>query len=251
MTSLKVMLRAAAGFLTALVVAASAVGCTGGSHGGGPPGASSSAASSSPVSGGPGWPPEVTPGTRPTTLAGFYAQRLTWTPCDSGFECARFYVPFDYAHPAGPVFSLPVIKLPAARPAQRVGPLVINPGGPGGSGLQYALDARSGEFSQAVRDRFDILGFDPRGVGASVPALRCTTGPQLDKYLAVNESPASAAQLAAVVAANKGYAAACARNARSLLPYVGTADAARDMDILRAALGESRLTFLGKSYGTA
>jgi pimeloyl-ACP methyl ester carboxylesterase len=250
MTSLKVMLRAAAGFLTALVVAASAVSCTGGGHGGGPPGASSSAASSSPASGGPGLPPEVTPGTRPATLAGFYAQHLSWTSCDSGFECARFYVPFDYARPDGPVFSLPVIKLPAAKPAQRVGPLVINPGGPGGSGLQYVLNARSGEFSQAVRDRFDILGFDPRGVGASVPALRCTTGPQLDKYLAVNESPASAAQLAAVVAANKGYAAACARNARSLLPYIGTADAARDMDILRAALGESRLTFLGKSYGT-
>src|SRR5262249_29446217 len=140
--------------------------------------------------------------------------------------------------------------LPAAEPAQRVGALVINPGGPGGSGLQYALTARSGEFSQAVRDRFDIVGFDPRGVGGSVPALRCMTGPHLDTYLAVNESPASPAQLSAVVAANKAYAAACARNARSLLPYVGTAAAARDMDILRAALGESRLTFLGKSYGT-
>jgi pimeloyl-ACP methyl ester carboxylesterase len=186
----------------------------------------------------------------PRTLAGFYAQRLAWVPCDSGFECARLYVPFDYAHPDGPVFALPVVKLPAASPSERIGSLVVNPGGPGGSGIEYALGARSGEFTQEVLDRFDIVGFDPRGVGGSVPALRCLTGPQLDKYLAVNEAPVGAAQLATVVAANKGYAQACARYARALLPYVGTASAARDIDVLRAALGESRLTFLGKSYGT-
>ena len=186
----------------------------------------------------------------PRTLAAFYAQRLSWVPCDSGFECAHLYVPFDYAHPRGPVFELPVVKLPAASPSARIGSLVINPGGPGGSGLEYALGARSGEFTQEILDRFDIVGFDPRGVGGSVPALRCLTGPQLDKYFAVSEAPAGAAQLAAVVAANKGYAQACARNARALLPYVGTTAAARDIDVLRAALGESRLTFLGKSYGT-
>jgi pimeloyl-ACP methyl ester carboxylesterase len=186
----------------------------------------------------------------PKTLAGFYAQHLAWVPCDSGFECAALYVPFDYAHPNGPVFELPVVKLPAASPSQRIGSLVVNPGGPGGSGLEYALGARSGEFTQEVLDRFDIVGFDPRGVGGSVPALRCLTGPQLDKYFAVSEAPEGATQLAAVVAANKAYAQACGRNARALLPYVGTAAAARDIDILRAALGESRLTFLGKSYGT-
>jgi pimeloyl-ACP methyl ester carboxylesterase len=171
-------------------------------------------------------------------------------PCDKAFECARLYVPFDYAHPDGPVFALPVVKLPAATPSARIGSLVVNPGGPGGSGLEYALGARSGEFTQEVLDRFDIVGFDPRGVGGSVPALHCLTGPQLDKYFAVNEAPVGAAQLATVVAANKAYAQACARNARALLPYVGTAAGARDLDVLRAALGESRLTFLGKSYGT-
>jgi pimeloyl-ACP methyl ester carboxylesterase len=192
----------------------------------------------------------VTQGPPPTTLAGFYAQRLTWVPCDTSFQCARLYVPFDYAHPRVGSFSLPVIKLPAARPAERIGPLVINPGGPGGSGLQYALGARSGEFTQGLRDRFDIVGFDPRGVGGSQPSLRCLTGPQLDAYFAVNEAPATPAQLTAAEAANRGYAQACASNARVLLPFLGTAAAARDMDVLRAALGQSRLTFLGKSYGT-
>ena len=81
-----------------------------------------------------------------------------------------------------------MIKLPAATPAQRVGPLVVNPGGPGGSGVQYALEARS-EFPAALRARFDIVGFDPRGVAGSEPALACLTGPELDTYLATDDMP--------------------------------------------------------------
>ena len=185
----------------------------------------------------------------PTTLAGYYAQRLDWQPCDDGFECARLLVPFDYARPSWRRFSLPVIKLPAAEASRRIGALVVNPGGPGGSGVQYALGARR-EFPAAVLARFDIVGFDPRGVAASEPALTCMTGPQLDTYLATDDMPADAAQLAEVVAQSKLYAARCAQNSAALLPYVGTQNAARDMDVLRAALGESRLSFLGKSYGT-
>jgi len=185
----------------------------------------------------------------PTTLAGYYAQRLDWQPCHDGFECAQLLVPFDYTRPARRRFSLPVIKLPAAEESRRIGALVVNPGGPGGSGVQYALGARS-EFPSALLARFDIVGFDPRGVAASQPALTCMTGPQLDQYLATDDMPASAAQLAEVVAQSKLYAARCAQNSAALLPYVGTQNAARDMDVLRAALGESRLSFLGKSYGT-
>ncbi len=196
-----------------------------------------------------GRPAGSAPASAPTTLAGYYAQRLDWQPCDDGFECAQLLVPFDYARPAGRRFSLPVIKLPATDPSRRIGALVINPGGPGGSGVQYALGARS-EFPAALLARFDIVGFDPRGVAASQPALTCLTGPQLDKYLATDDMPANAAQLAEVVAQSKLYAARCAQNSAALLPYVGTQNAARDMDVLRAALGESRLTFLGKSYGT-
>jgi pimeloyl-ACP methyl ester carboxylesterase len=189
------------------------------------------------------------PNDLPSTSPAYYAQHLAWQPCDNGFQCARLQVPFDYARPGGPRFSLPVIKLPAADAAHRVGALVINPGGPGGSGVQYALAAR-GEFPSAVLARFDIVGFDPRGVGGSEPALRCMTGPELDTYLSTDEMPDNAAQLAAVVQQGKFYASRCAQNSRALLPYVGTQNAARDLDVLRAALGQSRLTYLGKSYGT-
>jgi pimeloyl-ACP methyl ester carboxylesterase len=196
-------------------------------------------------------PAVVTPaGPPPVTMAAYYAQRLTWRPCDQYFECARLYVPFDYSHPAGPRFSLPIVKLPAADPASRVGSLVINPGGPGASGVEYALGARSGEFTREVLNRFDIVGFDPRGVGGSLPAVHCMTGPQLDTYFAVNAEPANAAQLATLVSESKLYATECARNAAALLPYMGTVNAAKDMDVLRAALGEQALTYLGKSYGT-
>ena len=189
------------------------------------------------------------PAGEPSTLAAYYAQHLNWQPCDGGFECAQFVVPFDYAKPDGPRFTLPVVKLPAADPAHRVGTLVINPGGPGGSGVQYALGARL-EFPAAVLARFDIVGFDPRGVGASQPALNCENGPQLDTFFATDDEPSDPAQLARVVAASKQFAAQCERNSAALLPYVGTPNAARDMDVLRAALGESRLTYWGKSYGT-
>jgi pimeloyl-ACP methyl ester carboxylesterase len=185
----------------------------------------------------------------PTTLAGYYAQRLDWQPCDQGFQCATLVVPFDYARPAWRRFTLPVIKLPAADPSERIGALVINPGGPGGSGVQYALGARA-EFPAAILARFDIVGFDPRGVGGSQPALNCLTGPQLDTYFATDDEPSDAAQLARVIAESKLLAAGCERDSAALLPYVGTPDAARDMDVLRSALGEPELTYLGKSYGT-
>ena len=185
----------------------------------------------------------------PTTLAAYYAQRLDWQPCDGGFQCAELVVPFDYAQPDGRRFTLPVIKLPAADPAHRIGALVVNPGGPGGSGAAYALGAAQ-EFPAAVLARFDIVGFDPRGAGASQPALNCENGPQLDTFFGTDDEPADPAQLARVVAASKQFAARCERNSAALLPYVGTPNAARDLDVLRAALGESGLTYLGKSYGT-
>jgi pimeloyl-ACP methyl ester carboxylesterase len=225
------------GAAAAVVIAVLVSACTAGSPATSQPAPAESTAAT------PAGPP-------PVTIAGYYAQRLSWQSCDKGFECARLYVPFDYSRPAGPRFSLPVVKLPAADPASRVGALVINPGGPGGSGVEYALGARSGEFTQEVLNRFDIVGFDPRGVGGSLPAVRCLTGPQLDTYFAVNADPANAAQLATVISESKLYAAECARNAAALLPYMGTVNAAKDMDVLRAALGESALTYLGKSYGT-
>ncbi len=186
---------------------------------------------------------------QPATLAAYYAQHLDWQPCDGGFRCAELVVPFDYARPNGPRFTLPVVELPAGDPAHRIGALVINPGGPGGSGIQYALAARQ-VFPAAILARFDIVGFDPRGAGASQPALNCEDGPQLDTFFATDDEPDDPAQLTQVIAASKQFAAQCQRNSAALLPYVGTPSAARDLDVLRAALGQSRLTYLGKSYGT-
>ena len=224
----------------AMVAALLAVGCSSGSSGSVPPATPSS---SQTAAAGPA------PASPPATLAGYYAQKLHWQPCQHGFQCARLLVPFDYRRPAWRRFSLPVIRLAASDPAQRIGSLVLNPGGPGGSGIQYALAARS-VVSPAVRARFDVVGFDPRGVGQSVPAIHCLTGPELDTYLKTNDDPVTAAQLATVVTQSKLFAQGCERRSGALLPYVGTRDAARDMDVLRAALGDAKLTYLGKSYGT-
>lgn len=185
----------------------------------------------------------------PVTLAGYYAQRLHWTPCDDGFRCARLLVPFDYSRPSWKRFSLPVIELPAADPRQRIGALVVNPGGPGGSGVQYAQEARS-VIAPAVRDRFDVVGFDPRGVGGSQPAVHCLTGSQLDRYYTTDDTPDTPGQLSQLVAESKLFADGCEKNSGALLPWISTPNAARDLDLLRAALGEPKLTYLGKSYGT-
>ena len=226
--------RTVAGVVACAVLGGSLAACTGraAAHSGAGSGRSAGAAAGGPV-----------------TLAGYYAQKLHWQPCDGGFQCARLLVPFDYSRPAWKRFSLPVIRLPAAGPGRRIGDLVINPGGPGGSGVQYAEQARNA-ISPAVLDRFDIVGFDPRGVGGSQPAVHCMSGPQLDRYFDTSDTPSTAAQLDTVVSEARLFASQCARNAGPLLPYVGTQNGARDLDVLRAALGQPKLTYLGKSYGT-
>jgi pimeloyl-ACP methyl ester carboxylesterase len=216
------------------------------------PGHGAASSASRPATGGsadPSGPALAPAGPPPDTLAGYYAQKLRWRPCDHGFQCARLLVPFDYRRPAWRRFSLPVIRLPATDPRARIGSLVVNPGGPGGSGIQYALAART-QISAAVRARFDVVGFDPRGVGGSIPAIRCLSGPQLDKYFETSDTPVTAAQRGAVIAESKLFARGCEKDSGALLPYVGTANVARDMDVLRAALGDAKLTYLGKSYGT-
>ncbi len=232
--------RSAAAWALIAAFALLMVGCSGGQQAsrsagkaspGSAPGSSSAAAGS------------------PTTAAGYYRQRLTWQSCSGGFQCARLLVPVTYRRPAGGRFSLPVIRLRAANQAQRIGSLVLNPGGPGGSGVQYARQARR-VLSAAVLARFDVVGFDPRGVGGSRPAIRCMTGPQLDRYFQTDDTPDNAAEMAGVISASKFFARACDGRAGPLLPYVGTANAARDMDVLRSALGDDRLSYLGKSYGT-
>jgi pimeloyl-ACP methyl ester carboxylesterase len=186
--------------------------------------------------------PTTSTSTRPTTL-------LSWSGC-GGFECARLTVPLDYDHPDGPTVQLPVLRLPASSPAQRIGSLVTDPGGPGGSGVDFVRGSGPSLFDVELRRRFDIVGFDPRGVGGSTPAVHCLDGSQMDRYLALDPSPDTAAERTAFIQGNKDFADACVRRTGALLRHVGTLDAARDLDRLRAALGDDKLTYLGFSYGT-
>ncbi|MEU0571316.1 alpha/beta hydrolase [Nonomuraea sp. NPDC005983] len=187
-----------------------------------------------------------TTGPQQDPLTSFYNQRPAWSDCGGGFQCAKLKVPLDYAKPAGERIELALIRLPAT--GQRIGSIVLNPGGPGGSGIDYAKQAKT-QVSADVRARFDVVGFDPRGVGKSTP-VRCLTGPQTDAYVALDPTPDSAAETKKLQEASRAYAKGCQARSGKLLAHVGTADAARDMDVMRAALGDKKLTYLGKSYGT-
>jgi pimeloyl-ACP methyl ester carboxylesterase len=180
-------------------------------------------------------------------LSRFYTQELSWSACDGG-QCAELTVPLDYSAPDDASISIAVLRVPATSQRQRIGSLVVNPGGPGGSGVDYAAAA---DFivGAPVRQRYDIVGFDPRGVARSEP-IDCLSDAELDAWLGSDPSPDDAAEREAFVAASKAFAESCEKTAGPILRHVSTRDAAADMDILRAALGERTLTYLGKSYGT-
>ncbi|MDA0563584.1 alpha/beta hydrolase [Streptomonospora sp. S1-112] len=199
-------------------------------------------------------PSEDTPGGG--RLSAFYGQEISWSDCGDGFECGTFEVPLDYSDPGGARLDIAVRRLPAAS-GDPQGSLVVNPGGPGGSGFDYA-GAAPRAISAEVRDRFDVVGFDPRGVGRSAP-ITCLDPSGMDDYLGVDylsrDGDSDPAELtdsgvAELVAVNRGFVAGCRDRAGDLMGHMGTAAVARDMDVLRSALGDDRLTYLGKSYGT-
>lgn len=181
----------------------------------------------------------------PAGLTSFYTQKLDWKGCDEG-ECAKLRVPIDYAKPNGPTIEVAVNRQKAT--GTKKGSLVVNPGGPGGSGVDYAA-AADRIVGAPVRRSYDIVGFDPRGVQRSA-AITCVDDAKLDDLLGSDPSPDDAAEEQALLASDKAFADACKKNAGPLLGHVSTEEAAKDMDVLRAALGEKKLTYLGKSYGT-
>lgn len=176
------------------------------------------------------------------------APGLTWGDCDpahAAYRCATFEVPLTYRDPAGPKIQLAVGKLPATDQRHKLGTILYNPGGPGASG-RYAP-----QLTPAVHQFYDIVGLDPRGVGASTP-LQCFTDPtELAPLQRVYGTfPLTAADTPGYLADAKAVTDLCARNAGPLLNHLSTANVARDLDRLRGALGESKLRYYGKSYGS-
>ncbi len=202
---------------------------------------------------------------KPTGLERFYHQQLTWTGCadyastDSetdafgaaDLQCTRMEVPLDYAHPTGRIARIAVLRRAAENPDDRVGSLVLNPGGPGASGMSAAASLSTTVAGTELGRRFDLVGFDPRGIGASDPKIVCRNTQEEDAErldLDLDTSPAGVAQ---TEAENKAYAQLCTqRVGNDVLAHSGSQDVARDMDILRAVLGDDKLTYLGYSYGT-
>lgn len=183
-------------------------------------------------------------------LEPYYDQQLAWVDCSDGaeevVECATLMVPLDYADPEGATVEVVVNRLPATGD-DRIGSLVLNPGGPGGSGLEYA---RSPDVVTAqVREAYDVVGFDPRGVGSSSP-IDCLDDAELDEFLAIDASPDDPGEAAALDDTAAAFAAGCEERSGDMLPHMGTVDVARDLDVLRAVLGDDQLNYLGKSYGT-
>lgn len=196
-----------------------------------------SASSAAPTSASPSPTPAPTPSVTP----------ITWSDCGAGFQCGILDAPRDYAEPTGRTVRLALIRLPATDPAHRIGSLVVNPGGPGGSGIEFVRSSAERIFPTDIRARFDIIGFDPRGVGDSTP-VRCVD--DLEHFVPVDARAEDAADLADLVAGAKTFAAGCQRRNADLLAHLSTLDTARDLDLLRASLGDTKLTYLGFSYGT-
>ncbi|MEU9104691.1 alpha/beta hydrolase [Streptomyces xanthophaeus] len=188
------------------------------------------------------------------------AEPLEWGGCEApsiaqgggpapgkDWQCATLDVPLDYAEPEGATVPIALIRAKARKKDERIGSLLFNFGGPGGSGIS-TLPGAAKEY-EALRARYDLVSFDPRGVGRSAP-VRCQDDKQLDAYYAQDSSPETPQEEKAFVDNIRAYQKACEKNSAKILPHVGTENAARDMDRIRQALGDDKLHYFGISYGT-
>jgi pimeloyl-ACP methyl ester carboxylesterase len=186
----------------------------------------------------------------PAELAAYYGQQVDWQPCDGSpaHQCARIEVPVDYTEPDGDTFELALRKVPALEPTRKVGTLVINPGGPGGSGLEYAQFS-SFVFSKELRESYDILGFDPRGIGQS-DAVACLSDDDMDLLFENDPTPDDAAEREKLLGDAEEVTERCAATGGARALHMSTTEVARDMDVMRALVGDERLNYFGVSYGT-
>lgn len=175
---------------------------------------------------------------------------LDWVDCGGGFDCATAAVPLDYDRPSGPTVDIAMRRRPADDQANRIGSLFLNPGGPGGSGVDF-VDAAEFLFAPVVLDRFDVIGFDPRGIGDSTPATCFDDRGDLVTFLRGQPVfPVTRAEEAQYIRTYGRLADLCAANGGRILANMSTADVARDLDQLRRAVGDERLNFAGYSYGS-
>jgi pimeloyl-ACP methyl ester carboxylesterase len=172
---------------------------------------------------------------------------LSWSSCGGGFQCATLTVQLDPTKPALGTVSIAVTRHKAT--GSRIGSLLINPGGPGASAVGFLKDTYT-SYPSTLRQHFDLAAFDPRGVGLTAP-VRCLSTTQLDAYFHLDPVPDTAAERSALDAGNRKLTAGCEARSGRILPYVSTRIVAQDMDRVRAALGDEKLTYLGYSYGTA
>ncbi|MBK9738579.1 MAG: alpha/beta fold hydrolase [Actinobacteria bacterium] len=185
----------------------------------------------------------------PADLAPYYTQTLAWETCKDGLTCSWLTVPLDYANPTGPTIRLRVSRAQATGPADsRQGSLVINPGGPGASGTDFAAYVAT-SITPKVNEAFDVVGFDPRGVGKSAP-ITCLTGRQTTVWLRQDGTPNTPAEERRLMSLAAAIPQGCLQMSPALARNVGTENTVRDMDILRQALGDQKLNWLGFSYGT-
>jgi pimeloyl-ACP methyl ester carboxylesterase len=181
---------------------------------------------------------------------------LAWEDCatdvggtEAGVQCALAALPMDYDEPDGEQVHIAVARVPATDTAQRIGSLFFNFGGPGAASVDYLQAVGAGVFER-LNQRFDIIGFDPRGVGQSTPAIDCQADEETEGIYSVPVPTPLDIDEDAYVDKAQSYVDACLANNGAILEHVSTANVARDMDALRAALGEEQLSYLGYSYGT-
>ncbi|MFG3254291.1 alpha/beta hydrolase [Streptomyces sp. NPDC048172] len=228
-------------------------------------GASASAGASAPAL-------KPLPAKVPEELKPYYGQKLKWRSCDSegsggsgdagssgdaggsgGFQCAELRVPLDYAHPGADDDSdlgLAVTRKKAEGGKKaRIGSLQVNPGGPGGSAVDYVEQAAGLAYPPEVRKRYDMVGMDPRGVARSEP-IECLSDRQMDAFTRTDQTPDSGAETRRLSSAYERFAKGCEERTGKRLGHVSTTEAARDMDVLRAVLGDKKLHYFGASYGT-
>ena len=191
--------------------------------------------------------PATTISTGPYVPTGF-----NWKACDDSastttVQCGTLQVPFDYNDPSAGTFTLYVKLLPAANPTLRIGSMMVNPGGPGFGGSSLADDA-SYYFSSDIIDHFDIIAWDPRGTGKSTPAVDCVD--DYDQYFGIDSPPDSPEEKQALIDASQAFNDECMDNSGEILPYISTQASATDMNSIRQALGEDKISYFGFSYGS-